>query len=111
MDFISYLCIIMAKEQTTLRERTHTELREPRRYKVIIYNDDFTTMEFVVHILVSVFFKSAEEAEALMLDVHRNGSAIVGVYSYDVAQSKVRKATMMAREENFPLRLECKPEE
>mgnify|MGYP000072075764 CR=1 FL=1 len=87
-----------------------TNLREPRRYKVIIYNDDFTTMEFVVLVLTSVFFKSAEEAESLMLAVHKSGSAVVGIYSYDVAISKVRKATMMAREENFPLRLECKPE-
>ena len=100
----------MAKEQTAVRDRTRTNLREPRHYKVIIYNDDFTTMEFVVLVLTSVFFKSAEEAEALMLTVHKSGSAVVGIYSYDMAISKVRKATMMAREENFPLRLECKPE-
>ena len=100
----------MAKEQTAVRDRTRPNLREPRRYKVIIYNDDFTTMEFVVLVLTSVFFKSAEEAEALMLAVHKSGSAVVGIYSYDMAISKVRKATMMAREENFPLRLECKPE-
>ena len=100
----------MAKEQTAVRGRTRTNLREPRRYKVLIYNDDFTTMEFVVLVLTSVFFKSAEEAEALMLAVHKSGSAVVGIYSYDMAISKVRKATMMAREENFPLRLECKPE-
>lgn len=100
----------MAKEQTAVRDRIRTNLREPRRYKVIIYNDDFTTMEFVVLVLTSVFFKSAEEAEALMLAVHKSGSAVVGIYSYDMAISKVRKATMMAREENFPLRLECKLE-
>ena len=100
----------MANEQTSVRSRTNTSLREPRRYKVIIYNDDFTTMEFVVHVLQSVFFKTADEAEALMLNVHQKGSATEGVYSYDIATSKVRKATMMAREENFPLRLECKPE-
>lgn len=100
----------MAKEQTAVRDRTHTDLREPRRYRVIIYNDDFTTMDFVVLVLTSVFFKSAEEAEALMLKVHKSGSAVVGIYSYDMAITKVRKATMMAREENFPLRLECKPE-
>lgn len=100
----------MAKEQTAVRDCTRTNLREPRRYKVIIYNDDFTTMEFVVLVLTSVFFKSAEEAETLMLAVHKSGSAVVGIYSYDMAISKVRKATMMAREENFPLRLECKPE-
>lgn len=100
----------MAKEQTAVRDRTRTNFREPRHYKVIIYNDDFTTMEFVVLVLTSVFFKSTEEAEALMLAVHKSGSAVVGIYSYDMAISKVRKATMMAREENFPLRLECKPE-
>ena len=100
----------MANDLTAVRVRTRTNLREPRRYMVIFYNDDFTTMEFVVLVLTSVFFKSAEEAEALMLAVHKSGSAVVGIYSYDVAISKVRKATMMAREENFPLRLECKPE-
>lgn len=100
----------MAKEQTAVRDRTNTSLREPRRYKVIIYNDDFTTMDFVVQVLTTVFFKTESEAEALMLDVHERGSAVVGIYSYDIAKSKVRKATMMAREHNFPLRLECKPE-
>lgn len=100
----------MAKQQTSVRNRTNVDLREPRRYKVIIYNDDFTTMEFVVHILNSIFYKSLSEAEALMLDVHERGSAVVGVYSYDIATSRVRKATMLAREQNFPLRLECKPE-
>ena len=59
----------MAKEQSSIRERQHTDLREPRRYKVTIYNDDFTTMEFVVKILVEVFFKSEAEAETLMLQV------------------------------------------
>lgn len=100
----------MAKQQTSVRNRTNVDLREPRRYKVIIYNDDFTTMEFVVHVLNTVFYKSQPEAEALMLDAHERGSAVVGVYSYDIATSRVRKATIMAREQNFPLRLECKPE-
>lgn len=81
----------MAKQQTSVRNRTNVDLREPRRYKVIIYNDDFTTMEFVVHILHSIFYKTPSEAEALMLDVHERGSAVVGVYSYDIATSRVRK--------------------
>ena len=101
----------MAKEQTSIRERQRTDLREPRRYKVTIYNDDFTTMEFVVMILVQVFLKSEEEAEALMLKVHHSDKAVVGIYSYDVAVSKARKATNMAREANFPLRLTVEPEE
>ena len=83
----------MAKEQSNTRMRERTDLKEPRRYKVTIYNDDFTTMEFVVKILVQVFFKSEAEAETLMLQVHHSDKAVVGIYSYDVATSKVRKAT------------------
>jgi len=100
----------MPSEQSSLKERQRIDLKEPRRYKVIIYNDDFTTMDFVVNILTSVFFKSKAEAEALMLQVHHSGKAVVGIYSYDVAVSKVQKATNMARDNNFPLRLTCEPE-
>lgn len=101
----------MAKEQSSIRERQRIDLREPKRYTVTIYNDDFTTMEFVVMILKLIFFKSETEAEALMLQVHHSDKAVVGIYSYDVATSKVRKATNMAREEGFPLRLTVEPEE
>lgn len=101
----------MGQEQASIKERERTDLREPRRYKVIIYNDDFTTMEFVVRILTTVFFKSLAEAETLMLQVHRSQSAVVGIYTYDIATSKVQKATRMAREEGFPLRLTVEPEE
>ncbi len=100
----------MAKEQSATRERQRVDLIEPRRYKVTIYNDDFTTMEFVVMILIQVFFKSQAEAETLMLQVHHSDKAVVGIYSYDVAVSKVRKATNMAREAGFPLRLTIEPE-
>ena len=100
----------MAKEQSATRERQRVDLMEPRRYKVTIYNDDFTTMEFVVMILIQVFFKSQAEAETLMLQVHHADKAVVGIYSYDVAVSKVRKATNMAREAGFPLRLTIEPE-
>jgi ATP-dependent Clp protease adaptor protein ClpS len=101
----------MAKEQSSIRERQRTDLREPRRYKVTIYNDDFTTMEFVVMILKVVFFKSEAEAETLMLQVHHSDKAVVGIYSYDIAVSKVNKATQMAREAGYPLRLTYEPEE
>lgn len=101
----------MAKEQSSVKERQRTDLREPRRYKVTIYNDDFTTMEFVVKILIGVFFKTEAEAEALMLQVHHSDKAVVGIYSYDIAVSKVNKATQLAREEGFPLRLTYEPED
>ncbi|MEL5893114.1 ATP-dependent Clp protease adaptor ClpS [Bacteroides sp. GD17] len=100
----------MEQQQSSFREKERIELREPRRFKVTIYNDDFTTMEFVVKILTTVFFKSGAEAETLMLQVHHGGSAIVGIYPYDIAQSRVQKATRMARNEGFPLRLTVAPE-
>jgi ATP-dependent Clp protease adaptor protein ClpS len=67
-------------------------------------------MEFVVTVLVHVFLKSEEEAEALMLQVHHSDKAVVGIYSYDIAISKTRKATSMAREQGYPLRLTVEPE-
>ena len=78
---------------------------------MIIYNDVFTTMEFVVMILVQVFLKSEEEANALMLQVHHSDKAVVGIYTYDIAVSKAHKATAMAREQGYPLRLTVDPEE
>lgn len=101
----------MAKEQTGIRERQRIDTAEPRKYKVTIFNDDFTTMAFVVMILMQVFFKSEAEAEALMLKVHHSGMAVVGRYSYDVAVSKVQKATAMAEAEHYPLRFSVEPEE
>ena len=101
----------MPKEQSQIRERQKTNIREPRRFKVIIHNDDFTTMDFVVKILRDVFFFSEEDAEALMLQVHHSNKAVVGTYTYDIAVTKAQKATAMAREEGFPLRLTVEPEE
>ena len=100
----------MAKSQSSILERNRTNVREPRRYKVIIYNDDFTTMDFVVKVLHDVFFKQKADAEQLMLKVHQAGQAVVGIYTYDIAKSKVIKATDMARSNNFPLRLSFQPE-
>jgi len=100
----------MPQEQSSVKERQRVDLKEPRRYKVTIYNDDFTTMEFVIKVLTQVFFKSAQEAEQLMLQVHHTDKAVVGIYTYDIAVSKVRRATQMARDEGYPLRLTYEPE-
>jgi ATP-dependent Clp protease adaptor protein ClpS len=110
-SFLLIFAPVMPKEQSSTRERQRTDLRDPRRYKVTIYNDDFTTMEFVVKVLRVVFFKSQADAETLMLQVHHSDKAVVGIYSYDIAVSKVNKATQMARDEGFPLRLTYEPEE
>ena len=101
----------MPQEQSQTRERQRTNIREPRRYQVIIHNDDFTSMEFVVMVLKEVFFLSEENAQALMLKVHHSSKAVVGVYTYDIAVSKAHKATNMAREQGYPLRLTVEPEE
>ena len=101
----------MPQEQSSIRERQRTNLQEPRRYKVIIHNDDFTTMEFVVMVLKQVFFLSEEHAQALMLKVHYSSCAVVGIYTYDIAVSKAKKATNMARENGYPLRITIEPEE
>lgn len=93
---------------TKTRENIQIEL--PRQYKVIFYNDDFTTMDFVVEVLRAVFNKGVNEATLLMMKVHREGRAIVGVYTCDVAMTKASQATSMAREAGFPLRITCEPE-
>lgn len=101
----------MEQQQSDFLEKERVELKEPRRYKVIIHNDDFTTMDFVVLVLKTIFFKTTVESEQLMMHVHQKGSAVVGVYSYDIARTKVDKATDMARREGFPLRLSISPED
>ncbi len=95
----------MPLEQSNVKTRSKTGLTPPRKFTVFIHNDDFTTMDFVVMVLATVFHKSEEEAVTLMLQVHHSDKAPVGSYSYDVAATKVSLATDMARAEGFPLRL------
>lgn len=96
-------------EQTPgLKERDQVREKEPHLYGVVFYNDDFTTMEFVVSVLKLVFHKSEEEAQALMLTVHKAGSALVGTYTYDLAVTKKEKAIQMARSERYPLHIEVR---
>lgn len=78
----------------------------PPEKSVVFYNDDFTTMEFVVDVLVSIFNKTHEEAEKLMLQVHEAGSSVVGTYTYDIAVSRTNLTIQIARKNGFPLRVE-----
>ena len=91
------------KEQVT--NKSKTEVREPKMYKVIMLNDDFTTMEFVVDILVTYFDKDPVTAEELMMQVHKGGRAVVAVYPYDIAVTKVNAAMEQAKAEGFPFRM------
>lgn len=85
------------------------KLQPPKMYKVIMHNDDYTTMEFVVHVLQKYFSKSSPEAHAIMLEVHTRGFGICGIYTYEVAESKVAKVTKYARENGHPLKCSTEP--
>ncbi len=99
--------IIYCSSSTELEEKikASNEIKneEPPQYKVIMLNDDITTMDFVVEVLQTVFQKSYNEAVDLMLTIHKTGSAIVGIYSFDIALSKIKKTHQIARAKGFPL--------
>lgn len=82
----------------------------PRRWHVVFHNDDYTTMEFVVHVLMKLFGKSETEATYIMLSVHRKGYGIVGTYTRDVAETKAEETVLFAREHGHPLRATAEPE-
>ena len=85
-------------------EKAVEEPKEPEEFRVILLNDDFTTMEFVVTVLMLVFHKDLGEATRIMLDVHRRGRGMVGVFTYDIAVTKVNRVHAMARDNGFPLK-------
>ena len=89
-------------EEATLAE-SREKVEEPPLYKVLLHNDDYTTMEFVVWVLESVFNMPEEQAVQVMLNVHLRGTGVAGIYTYEVAETKVEKATTLAREHEFPL--------
>ncbi len=86
--------------------QTHSEeqVREPEMYKVFLHNDDYTTMDFVVEVLMVVFSKEFQEATRIMLDVHRHGIGLCGVYTYEIAETKVETVHALARENGYPLK-------
>ncbi len=91
-----------------IEEEASSDIRdetvEPPMFKVLLHNDDYTTMEFVVEILISVFKKPPEEAVRIMLNVHRNGIGVCGIYTYEVSETKVKTVHAIARENGFPLK-------
>jgi ATP-dependent Clp protease adaptor protein ClpS len=82
----------------------------PRLYKVVFHNDDYTTQEFVIHVLRSIFHKTETEATFIMLTVHKKGSGVAGVYTRDIAETKVQQVTTLAREYGMPLLVTSEPE-
>ncbi len=92
-----------------LETRVEEELERPPMYKVLLHNDDYTTMEFVVEILQKVFHKTVAEATRIMLLIHKSGMGVCGVFTEDVAETKVEIVHHLARKSGFPLR--CSMEE
>ncbi|OQY32805.1 MAG: ATP-dependent Clp protease adapter ClpS [Spirochaetaceae bacterium 4572_59] len=85
-------------------EKVEEGLKEPRMYRVLLLNDDYTSQDFVVEILVTVFHKQAVDATRIMLDVHKKGRGIVGLYPYDLALTKVKQVKDMSLQREFPLK-------
>ena len=97
------------QEQVVTEERVRT--KKPPLYRVLLHNDDYTTMEFVVHIIMKYFHKSETQATEIMLKVHHDGIGIAGVYPYEIAESKVVLVTDEARRNEYPLKTTMEEQE
>ncbi|MBS0550615.1 MAG: ATP-dependent Clp protease adapter ClpS [Proteobacteria bacterium] len=99
--------IDVLKPDTIAKPKT----QEPRLYKVILLNDDYTPREFVVHVLKAVFRTTEEQANRIMMTAHQRGACVVATYTRDIAESKAKEGTDMGREYGFPLMFSTEPEE
>ena len=91
------------REESVLTDNT-LETKEPRLYKVLLHNDDYTSMEFVIAILENVFHKSTNDATKIMLNVHNEGIGIAGVYTREICETKISVVHELAKKNEFPLR-------
>ena len=96
---------------TVTEVKPQKKLKRPRLFRVLLHNDDYTTREFVVHVLNTVFHLGEQDAIRVMLHVHHNGVGVAGVFTREVAESKVERVEQLAQEHEFPLRLTMEPEE
>lgn len=80
------------------------DLQEPKKYNVFLLNDDYSTMDFVINVLVKIFRKSTQESTAIMLNIHNNGKGLCGIYTHEIALTKVMQVKTIAREKGFPLK-------
>jgi ATP-dependent Clp protease adaptor protein ClpS len=94
-----------------LREREDKKVKRPRMYRVVLHNDDYTPMDFVVRLLETVFHRSEAEATAVMLHVHHHGQGVAGVYTHEIAETKVAQVHLLARKNDHPLMASMEPED
>lgn len=99
----------MSLKQIT-EEKNKINIKKPKLYKVIMHNDDYTTMEFVIEVLTKIFKKSAIDATKIMYDVHRKGAGVAGIYTYDIAKTKLKQAMDLAEKSGFPFKLSMEEE-
>ena len=99
-----------SREETLTETRTEQQVQQPRMWRVLLHNDDYTTQDFVVWVLESIFHKPRAEAFTIMLSVHRSGLGIAGVYTHDVAETKLKATRQLAEEHEFPLLVTMEPE-
>jgi ATP-dependent Clp protease adaptor protein ClpS len=92
-------------------QKPKTKLKRPRMYRVLLHNDDYTTREFVVDVLVGVFHHSEAKATEIMLHVHQTGVGVAGVFTREVAETKISIVEKLAREREYPLRLTMEPDD
>ncbi|MEW5848155.1 MAG: ATP-dependent Clp protease adapter ClpS [Myxococcota bacterium] len=97
-------------EQGDVATKERTRLKKPRNYKVLLHNDDFTTQEFVVLVLMRFFRKTQTEATQIMLQVHHEGVGVCGVFTHEVAELKVAQVSEFARDNGYPLKCTMEPE-
>lgn len=95
--------------QTKTQSKTKTEIKYPSRYNVVFFNDDFTPIEFVIQLLIEVFGKNIETAKKITMDVHNDGRAIAGTYSYEIAEQKVSESLVICRYNGHNLTIKTEP--
>tara|TARA_Y100000813_G_scaffold194068_1_gene174022 strand:+ start:417 stop:719 length:303 start_codon:yes stop_codon:yes gene_type:complete len=100
----------MSETEITIDEKIEQVIIEPAKYKVIMLNDTQTPMEFVIEILKSIFKHSDKTAQDIMLSIHNTGSAVVGIYTYEIAEQRAVEATTLSRDNGFPLQLKVEKE-
>jgi ATP-dependent Clp protease adaptor protein ClpS len=98
------------RERVVTESRSQQKLERPRMWRVLLHNDDYTTQEFVVWVLETVFRKPQAEAFTIMLSVHRSGLGVAGVYTHDVAETKLKTTKNLAEQHEFPLLVTMEPE-
>ena len=100
---------ISNKFESELITEQNINVREPKPYNVVLYNDNYTTMDFVIYVLEKVFHHPHEIARKIMLDVHEKGKGIAGTYTRDIAETKASQTRTIAKEHNYPLKCVAEP--